>query len=75
MEVIEESEEFNYEIEKNKNKDNDKIELNYNILINNLNIDKEDSYLKLIKSEIDNGSIQFNKKYWDKYLSWTKQNL
>ena len=73
MEVIDESEEVNYEIEKNKDKN--KIELNYNIIINDLNIDKEDSYLKIIKTEIDNGSIQFNKKYWEKYLSWTKQNL
>lgn len=66
MEVIKEEDVFNYDIKNN---------MNYSIFINNLNIDKDDTYFKLIQSNIEKGLIKYNKKYCEKYLFWIKNNL
>ena len=44
-------------------------------LIKELKISSDHKYVKMLKKELIEGRIVYNREYWEKYLSWTKQNI
>jgi len=59
---------------KTENNNDEKI-TDIDMFVKKFKIHADHEYIKMIRKEMIEGRIIYDTNYWDKYLSWTKQNI
>ena len=40
-----------------------------------LDSETSNEYINILRKSVNDNNVKYDSKYWEKYLSWTKQNL